>query len=292
MNLKQALHRYLIDPTDLPGHPAVPFVRARTVAGLRCEHRNDARRWLRSKVGGNGVFASRRPQTQALPNSDPLHSAIVLRTTLHDPVYDLAGDHGAATELLSVDVLTRSADAAARAETIADLLTLALSGYVRDYWGDVYIEECLIDSRSSNAYPPPDGSDNWTHGVSLPLTVQYLNEAAPVYPADPLHARITYGQSPGVGTEFRVSAGTTLVPEGREIATVAWELRSGSASGSLLVSFSGPAAAAVATSDVSGTYLEPAIDRAAHGITGAIWVKVTVTDSAGAVSITEGFQNG
>lgn len=290
MNLKQALYRYLVDPTDLPGHPAVPFTRARTVAGLRCENRNDARRWFRSKVGDK-IFVGRRPQTQALRNSESLHTAVVLRTASHDAEYDLAGANGSATELLSVDVLTRYSDAAARAETVVDLLSLSLSGYTRDYWGDLYVAECLVDSRATFANPPADASDDWTHTTSLPLVVIYNDEAAPVYPSDPLHARITYGQLPGIGTELRLSVGTTLIPEGRAITTVAWEVRNNSASGSLLVSFSGPAAAAVATPDVSGTYMEPAIDRAAHGISGTVYVKVTVTDSAGTVSIAEGLRD-
>lgn len=281
MNIKQALHRYLTDPADLAGHPAVPFEAPTTVAGLLCANRNDARRWLRSKVGSSGIFSGRRPQTQALPNSDSLHTAIVLRTVSQDSEYDLAGAHGSATELLSVEVLARLTDAAARSETIADLLSLAVSGYVRDYWGDVYVEECLLDSRSSVAYSPPDGGDHWTHSVSLPLVVRYRDVAAPVYPADPLFAVISYTPLVSDSESLRLSSDESLVPAGRTLATVAWSI---SRDGSSLLSLSGAPGAAVTTSDVGGTYAGPIVDAAEFDLTGTLDVTLTLTDSAGFTS--------
>lgn len=277
MSVKSALYRYLTDPGDLPGLPAVPFARPRTIAGLTIANRNDARRWLRDRIG-SAIYSGRRPMK---PSE---HSQVYLRTAYTSPAHDMAGAVDGTTELIDVVVVCRKADAAARAETIADLLQLACGGWRGGYWGDTFVGECLMDGRVSRTYSPADSSDDWLHEIAMGFDVMYADQSAAIYPADPLRAVVSYGQDPGIGDEFRVSASSSIIPEGRTLATVQWVIRDGSATGTVLVSISGGANAVVTAPNVGGTYASPAFDRTAFSITGTVHVQLTITDSSGEVA--------
>lgn len=212
------------------------------------------------------------------------HSQVYLRTAYTSPAHDLVGAVDGTTELIDVVVVCRKADAPARAETIADLIQLACGGWRGGYWGDTFVGECLMDGRTSRTYSPADSSDDWLHEVAMGFDVMYSDQAAAIYPADPLRALIEYGQDPGIGAEFRVSALASIIPEGRTLATVQWVIRDESATGSVLASISGAANAVVTTSNVSGTYASPAFTRSSFGITGNVHVQLTITDSSGVVA--------
>lgn len=274
MSVKAALYRYLTEPGDLTGPAAIPFSRPRIVSGLTIKNRNDARRWLRDRVGSS-IYSGRRPMK---PSE---HTQIYLRTSFTEQPTGLTGEIDGRTELVEAAIICRKADAPARCEVVADLLSLCVGGWGGGYWGDTYVGECLVDGRTSRTYSPVDGSDDWLHEVQLGLDIIYIDEATAQYAADGLRAVIAYLQNPGVDGIFRVSALQSVIPEGRTLASVAWNIRQGDASGASLISLSGAANAVVSTANVSGTFGQPSIDRVAYGITGPVWVSLTITDSFG-----------
>jgi hypothetical protein len=277
MSSLYALRDYLMTPVDLPGPPAVPFITPRIISGVTVANRNDARRLLRDRIG-DAVHIGRRKQRIKQAN------ALTLSTSSTTYEYGLHGTEEGTEELVIATVACLSGDAARRSNTIAQLLSLAVSGWSGGYWGDLYVGECLVDGRSSRPVSPVDGSDNWTYEETLALRILYGDPATPVYPATPLVAVATFGLQPGVGPELRLSAAQSIVPEGRSIANVAWEIRSAGPTGSVLVAINGAPAAAVTTANVTGTYLEPAFSRASFSLSGAIYTTLTVTDSAGIVA--------
>ena len=135
---------------------------------------------------------------------------------------------------VSLTVKAFGGDAPQRVRSVAGLLSLAVSGYHGDYWGETYISECLLESQQSYATAPIDGSDRWTHQVQLDLSIRYLDESTPVYAADELRSEISYV----LGDELSLNPGV-LIPEGRTLSIVSWSIRSGSSEGSLLFSTTG-----------------------------------------------------
>jgi hypothetical protein len=264
-------------PVDLPGPPTVPFITPRIISGVPIKNRNDARRMLRDRIGDAIQLGRRRQRTKQA-------NAITLMTSTATMEYGLHGAEEGTEELAIATVSCLGGDAPRRCNTITNLLSLAVSGWSGGYWGDLYVGECLIDGRSGRAISPVDGSDNWTFEETLAMRIIYGDPAAPVYPATPLIAIATFGLQPGIGPELRLSAAESILPEGRTIANVSWSVRSAGPTGTVLVAINGAPAAAVSTANVTGTYLEPAFTRASFSLSGAIYVTLTITDSAGVVA--------
>ena len=275
MSVKIALYRYLTSPGDLPGLPAKLFERPRTVNGLTCTNRNDARRWFRDRVGV-AVFADRVPQGSH-------HAAVELRTISSDPAYATSGAVDGEQEYLSAFVYTKDGDASLRADTIARLINLAVSGYHGDYWDGTYIGECLVDTRQSLAISPADASDKWTHQVRLDLSILYVEEGTPVYAADELSAEI---RTQVTADDLYLFADVTI-PEGRTLSAVTWVVRQDDASGTLVITITGDPYSAVGAGNTSGTKLNPVIDLSSYGISGLTYIKLIVGDDSTTTFTTE-----
>lgn len=276
MSIKRALYEYLTSAATLTGLPAKPFVREMFVNGLSCKNRNDARRWLRDRVG-SAVFNSRVPEGNR-------QASIEIRSVSAEREHDLTGAVDGRREYVMLTSRAIGGDASLRVDTINGLLTLALDGYHGDYWGETYIGECLADTEGSFSVPPAEPSDNWTFEQRLDLSVLYQPEASPMYAADVLTASIGH-----VFTEDELRlTGQVLIPEGREITSVAWTVRAGSSSGTVRVTTSGAPGATAG----SGTKLHPCWDISTYTLTGILWVSFTATDDSGATSTTEAIING
>lgn len=282
-SLKLSLATYLLGRQDLPGLPAVEFDRPRTIEGIVCRNRNDARQGIRSKIGDR-VFFDRRPQ------DIKDHTAIVLQTLTATPDYGLAGQVDGSNELLMIHAFARTGDAGRRAQAVGDLLSLAISGYVGDYWGSTYIGECLVESQQSDSEPPPDGTDDWLFTRRLDVSVLFRDESAAGYPYEVFQAFLTWGLNPGESPELRLSAATSVVPGGRTLVDVAWDIRTGGPTGPIVLSFNGSPQLSPGAAGVTGTSLAPSIDRATYGLSSVfVHVTLTLTDNTGGqVTISEG----
>ena len=277
MSITQSLYNYLMDPADLTGHPARKFQAAQTINGWTIANRNDARRYLRDQVG-RAIYADRRPQdTNA-------HTAVILRTLGSDPNYDLAGADAENVHFVEVAVLAKTTDSARRCQTISKLIELSCSGYHGDYWGDTYIGECTVDRDGSDVLEPGDASDHWTHRYTMDLRITH-DDVAPIYPSTPLQAVITFPLAFGEGDSFLMSAAGSVIPEGRTLADIAWQV---TRDGHSTITFNGTPQIAVATANITGTYINPAITRASFTTVqaGSCNVQLTITDDDGRTSVT------
>lgn len=275
MSITQSLYDYLVDPTELTGHPARKFRVPQSLNGWTIETRNDARRYFRDQVG-RSIYADRRP------TDSNAHTAVVLKTLASDPNFDLAGADAENTHFIEVNVLTRAVDSARRCMLIGKLIELACSGFHHDYWGETYIGECTVDRDGSNVFEPIDASDNWTHRYTVDMKVIH-DDVMPVFSMIPLQAVITYPNGFGEGASFIFDAAASIVPEGREIVNVAWTV---SRQGFFSVAFNGAPQAAVATSGITGTYLNPALTRASFTGANAGFIQTVciITDDDGQTS--------
>lgn len=285
MSIKAALYDYLTDRRDLTGLPALPFERARTVCGLSITNRNDARRWLRDKIG-DAIYAQRRPRGAA-------HTSITLRTASEQTEYGVDGAVEGSQEFVSITVYARGGDAALRAETVANLLKLAIDGYHHDAWGGVAIGEAVLDSKSTRETSPPDGSDDWEFEVNLDFSILYTDESNPVYPTEQLTAVVMFVDGVDQGTALRLTVDESIVPVGRAISSVTWVVRTGTVDGPVAVTITGHPDVAAGVANVTGTKGSPSIDRTAYSLSAvAVYVSLSITDDAGTVSTAEGLQDG
>lgn len=273
MSVRTALYRYLTEPKDLPGLPAVTFERPRIIGDMEVNSRNDARRWLRSKIDPAGIYQGRRPQQHRKP------TAIVLTSTTSSPEYGLAGAEEGTEEFVQATVACYGGDAAVRANNVAQLLMLAVGGWSGGNWGDTYVGECLVDGRSSRTVSPVDSSDAWVFEEILGLNILYCDEAAAYYAAEQLTAEITATLA---GDSLRLSAESSLIPAGRTLASVTWLITD--LSGATLLTFGGTPNASAVAANVTGTNLSPVLDLVGAGLTGSYRVQVTVVDSSEASS--------
>lgn len=265
MSVRSALYRYLTDPRDLPGHPAITFERPRFIGDKTISNRNDARRWLRSMVDPDGIYQGRRPQRDRKPTS------IILSTSYTGPEMGLNGAEEGTEESIQVTVSCRGGDAATRADNVARLLMLAVGGWPGGNWGDTYVGECRVDGRSSRTVSPVDSSDTWVFEEVLGLNIIYCDEAAAYYPAPPL---LSFPTASDVGAELRLSAAGSVVPAGRSITSVSWTING-------TLTFSGSPPVAVSTANVTGTYLDPVVSVAGAGLSSPYNVVCVITDSVG-----------
>lgn len=273
MSVRTALYRYLTDPKDLTGLPAVAFERPRIIGDMTVSTRNDARRWLRSKIDPDGIYQGRRPQQHRKP------TAIVLTSTTSSPEYGLAGAEEGTEEFVQATVSCYGGDAAVRANNVAQLLMLAVGGWSGGNWGDTYVGECLVDGRSSRTVSPVDSSDAWVFEEILGLNVLYCDEAAAVYTAERLSVSLTAFDT---GDSLRLSVAETLIPSGRSIAAVNWTIQDDA--GNQILAFGGIPNAAVSGIGLSGINMQPEVDLFRIGVISPFRVLVTVTDSAGDTS--------
>lgn len=280
MSVKQALYRYLTDPRSLPGHPAERFARPRVVGEVSCLSRNDARQALRDRVG-KAIYSERIPQNAG-------HTAIELKTITVESEYGVAGEEDQRQELILATVHAKHGDAPARANNTAALLRLAVSGYHGDKWGDTYIGECLVESESTQVFSPGDSSDDWTHAVTLDLSVRYQAEDTAYYPAQTL---TTFLDVLKTGTQLRLSSLRSIVVPNRPLATAHWVIRDGSATGSTVLTISGAAQAATSIANTSGTNANATVDLSIVTLPTTIHVALTLTDDTGATSTAEVITN-
>jgi len=276
VSVNVALYRYLTDQRALPGHPAERFAKPRVVGEVTCLTRNDARQAIRDRVGKQ-IYLERVPQSVG-------HTAIELRTITSESEYGIAGEEDHGLELLLATVHARQADAAMRANNTASLLRLAISGYSGDYWGDTYIGECLVESQSTQSTPPGDGSDDWTHSVTLDVSVRYSANDTATYPSDLLRTVIDVLQT---GSQLRLSTLRSVVVPNRPLATAHWVIRNGSAAGAIVLTISGVAHSASTVPDTSGTFANPVLDTSLISLPPTYHISCTLTDDTGSTSSAE-----
>lgn len=270
MSIAKDLRYYLVNGDDLPGHAAREFIRPQIVGSYTCNNRNDARGFLRSIVG-NHVYRDRRPQDAGI------HSALEIRTLSDQKEYGVQGEEQTRREFVTVRCVSRGENTGDRCDVMADLLLLATSGWSGGMWGERYVCECLADSEDTRSTPLVDGSDR--HAFTRDVDLNILHESpAPVYPAVPLQVRIVFQSVSGDDT-LRLAAQTQL-PENATLVDVDWDIKETS-TGPTLITFNGEPDTPVTEPNVTGTYRQPAIDRAAIGLAGPAYVTCTVTDSLG-----------
>lgn len=280
--IEQGLYDYLTDTEDLTGHPAARFSSAQSIEGFTINNRNEARRILRDKIGRE-IYSNRRPINSST------HTAIVLRTIASgETYYKLSGEDTTTQSVIQVDVMTKGGQDAIRAQTVAKLIKLCVSGYHADSWGEYRIAECRVERISSFAETPPAAGDDWTFRTSMDLIVTYDQLVAAVYPDQLLDAAITWTLPAGESTELKVSASDSIIPEGRSLATVAWEVRVNDPDSAAVSSISGTAAMGVTEANITGTYASPAFDRTTFGLSSAtVYLTLTVTDDTGGTDSAE-----
>ena len=271
VNLSRALFEYLQTSQALTGHAAIPFVAPQKVGDHVCSDRNEAREALRSVVGSQ-IYLQRTPQNAK-------HTSITISTTDAEPQYGLAGEQQERRDYLTLRIKSKGENYGDRVSIISDLLNLCVSGFHADFWSELYISECLVESVSDRTTPVGDGSDNHVSERLVDLSIVY-SRAAPVYDSCPFSAGVTFTTAAGVGPSIGLES-TTYTPRGRELTDLSWSIRE-RAEDAELFGFSGaPDAAISGTSGVSGTYAAPQIDRATHGLYGNVHVTLTASLGTG-----------
>lgn len=269
--ITRALAKYLTEDKEVLGHAAYPFARVQAIDDMVCKNRNDARRWLRSLVGGH-VYARRVPQKCTA------HTAITIGLLARNKDQPLIGEVGVVDSTLEIKVLTRGAGADHRATTVGQLLTLAVSNY-RGWWFDTYVHNVQVERDSDMAEEPADGSDTWPWMWSTDITVGH-DSVSPIYPTDLLTARVDITKRSG--GIIALSAFNSVVPEGVTLTSVYWFIRN--AAGDQVLEFGGPPDAVATPGTVDGTNNEAAVS----GLPAAGSVELYLTDSTGAVATAGG----
>lgn len=278
--ITRALYDYLTDNRDLTGHAAERFRTDQIVEGMTCRTRNDARRFLRSRVG-NQIFAERRPQ-----ESDA-HTAITLRRISSTAEFSLSGTEPFQQSLLQLDVWTRGGEAVKRGYIIAKLLELATSSYHHDYWGTTYIGDVTIERELSSFNLPADGSDYWTHNENFDVLVHHATPAA-AYPTRQLQTVITFLTAYNAGDWFKVSVRDSIIPENRTLDTIRWQVTTSSLTFDTTVDLE--TVANTATVVYADRVLE--IKRTLGLESLPVIVRATLTDDTGTTSTAQEIQSG
>lgn len=172
MILSKGLRDYLVDTTPVTGYPATAFRDPQTVGDLTITDRDEARRYLRARVG-NEIYASRRPREGSQ------HTAVTLRRIATNRVDEVGGGTPLADAIIQVDVWTRGPEAALRGEITAILIRLACEGFGAGTWGGVTIADCEV-AREAEFVETPKQGDDWTHRYSMDLRVHYYQASAVV----------------------------------------------------------------------------------------------------------------
>lgn len=269
--ITRALARYLTEDKDLTGHAAQPFARPQTIDDMVLNSRNDARRWLRSLVGGH-VYARRVPQKCSA------HTAITIGLLARNKTQPLIGEVGVVDSTLQVNVLSRGPGADNRATTVGQLLTIATSNY-RGWWHDTYVHNVQVERDDDMAEEPTDGSDTWAWQWSMDMTVGH-DTTSPIYPTDVLTARLEITKRSG--GIIVLSAANSTIPEGLTLPSVHWFVRN--AAGDQVLEYGGPPDAVATPGTVDGTNYEAAVS----GLPTAGSAELYLTDSTGAVATAGG----
>lgn len=181
--LLRSLKRYLIEPKNLTGHAAEPFERPQVLDEMTLLTRNDARRYIRDRVGQH-VYAARRPI-----KSDSAHTAVTLRQISDDSLLPLVGEDDTLASVIQVDVWTRGGDADYRATQTGKLIRIAVNNYY-GMWSNSRITGVAVRRQGMLPLPPGNATDEWPYNYSMDIEVKHI-EAAAIYPINVLTARIT-----------------------------------------------------------------------------------------------------
>jgi hypothetical protein len=171
--ISKALRNYLIFPGELTGHAATEFAEPQTLGGLTLLTRNDARRYLRDRVGDR-IYAGRRPQ-----EIGSAHTAVTLRQVASTPDLPLLGEIDSAETVIEVNTWTRGVDADYRGELCGRLIQIATSGFVGS-WDDLAIGGSSIERAGMQVFPPGGATDEWPFLWSFDIRVNH-SQAAPLY---------------------------------------------------------------------------------------------------------------
>ena len=84
------------------------------------------------------------------------------------------GPCGTATARMQLDVMSKSYD---QAVSLSWLIRgrkddPRIDGFL-GVWGDIGINDCVVDAAADEADPPIEGSDDWIYRVRIDLTVTY-----------------------------------------------------------------------------------------------------------------------
>jgi hypothetical protein len=266
--LLPALNRFLTYSQDLPGQCAQRFASTQTIDDRPLNCRNDARRNVRDIVGTE-VFAGRRPQRSSG------HTAISLRTISADSDLPLVGETGTFMDIVECVVWSRGVNADYRCELVGRLVRISLSNYVGwlEPTQDTWCKGVRIEREGQLFSQPGNASDDWSVAWSQDMQVAY-EAAAPVYPDEMLTAIVT--TRPGSSGELIISGATSVIPEGRQLATVAFTVRL-TQGGTIQTSWSGPAYQTATALGVTGLNVEASVaDLEPTG-----WIDLLITDNFG-----------
>jgi hypothetical protein len=182
--------------------------------GMQLRTRNDARRFIRDRVGGQ-IYAGRRPI-----RSNSAHTAVTIRQITAESEVALVGETDTLTTMLQVDVLAKEGDADWRATITGKLIRIAVNNYFGT-WGSERITGCLVRRQGVLVTPPGNASDDWPCRYSMDLEVKH-NEATAIYPVAELKAAIS--AKPRSGGLTAISAAPSVIPQGRTITFISWEI--------------------------------------------------------------------
>lgn len=124
---------------------------------------------LTTKIGDR-VYSNRAPRGTASPY-------ILLGLVGGNPYYTLSGEAEVAQPTIEVACWATDPGGAYAANEVADLVRSKISGW-RGEWGDTFVCDCSLESEPFDLVDePPDGSDNWIHGVTQTYRVTHRRAA-------------------------------------------------------------------------------------------------------------------
>lgn len=261
-----ALYDYLTHEADLTSRADTElFASPLSVGSLVVRNRNDARKYLRGRLGKR-IYNGRNPD-------DSGQSALLLRQVAGQPEYHLRGEY-CRDAVIQADVLTRSHNATIENEVIATLLQMAVTAY-RGVWStrhptNVYSVQVI---RSNDIPTSPKGGEVlWTHRKSIDLSIKYDFARAEM----PVAKLSTTALIDYANNVLRVIA-VPLVPVGRTLTNCSWVITDGTDT----VTFGGAPDLPSPVVNVAGLNADAAIDTVAASLNGTITSTLTVTDSNG-----------
>lgn len=270
MSLAESLYQYLTSEADLTGQAAKPFRNPQTVDGMVCNNRNDARRYLRNRIG-KAIYKARRPQGSE-------HQALVIRRINTDREYHLQGEFGCPESNMEFTLFARGAAADRRNEITAALLRLALSSYSGPMGTTTktHIGTIQILRESERPLPPPDGGDDWAAVYSFDAQIRH-SDVAPEFSAEELTAEIGVTTS---GTDIR------LVAVGADaVAKIKWTIRQ-TETGPVLATWQGKPDGRSGSLFTTGLNKDQTFDAAAAGLSSPFYLTLELTDVAGDTATT------
>ena len=171
--IAKALADYLRSTEPITGYPATPFREPQTVGDLTINNREEARRYVRSRVGDE-IYAARKPRNGSQ------NLAVTLRRIVTNRVHEIGGGAQLADAIIQTDVWARyEPNPELRAEITATLIRLCCEGFGASTWGDIVVADCMVVREGEFSETPIDG-DDWTYRYSMDLMIFYNQPSAVV----------------------------------------------------------------------------------------------------------------